>query len=200
MHIHDLAAISRHGPAATPIHAPAAKIEKMVGARLAALILIAALSAGCESKSSKTGAAGIGKAKTVSGCVEQPGSTAIALAVRDFIKHSEPKPMRFLTAAGTDSAIPDEGIRELQDKGPTYFYAGADAARKKVREKLELAGPFTALLVVMRGDRKNEDGTEVVSLGGHYVTGQFDGKAAASHAYTMSCDTAGWRIKTKADQ
>ncbi|MEP6780278.1 MAG: hypothetical protein ABJC26_10335 [Gemmatimonadaceae bacterium] len=154
----------------------------------------------CDSgKGSSAAKVASGKATVAKGCVEEPGSSAATVAIRDFIKNSDPKPMRFLSAAGTDSAVPEEGLRALQDKGPTYFYAGTDEQKKKVRDKIELAGPFTALLIVMRSDKKNDDGTEVVNLGGHYITGEFDGKAAASHAYTMSCDTSGWSIKSKAD-
>ncbi len=179
----------------------AVRARKGAVALLMTLALLSVMFTACESsKGSKSEAVSGARPKADAGCMEQPGSTPVALAVRDFIKHSEPKPMRFLTAAGTDSAIPDDGLRELQDKGPTYFYSGPEAALKKVRAKLDTAGPYTALLVVMHGDKKNDDGTEVVQLGGHYLTGEFDGKSAVSRAYTMACDTAGWRIKSKADQ
>ena len=87
----------------------------------------------------------------------------------------------------------------LQDKGPTYFYAGKETQKAKVREKLEQAGPFTALLVVMRADRKNTDGTRTVDLGGHFVTGKYDGKETPSRSYTFKCDTAGWAMASKKD-
>lgn len=166
-----------------------------------AVVVLGVAIGGCDSgKGAGATKLASGKAKVAKGCVEEPGSSAATVAIRDFIKNSVPKPMRFLTAAGTDSAVPEEGLRALQDKGPTYFYAGTEAQKKKVRDKIELAGPFTALLIVMRSDKRNDDGTEVVSLGGHYITGEFDGKRAASQAYTMSCDTSGWSIKSKADQ
>ncbi|MEP6764626.1 MAG: hypothetical protein ABJB66_09965 [Gemmatimonadaceae bacterium] len=164
------------------------------------IVVLGVVIGACDSgKGSSVAKTASGKAKAEKGCVAEAGSSAATVAIRDFIKNSEPKPMRFLSAAGTDSAVPDEGLRALQDKGPTYFYAGSEEQKKKVRDKIELAGPFTALLIVMRSDKKNADGTEVVSLGGHYLTGEFDGKVAPARAYTMSCDTAGWSIKSKAD-
>ena len=169
-----------------------------MGAAVALIVTVMACDSG---KGSTTDAkSALRKSKAASGCVAQAGETPAALAVRDYIKNSQPKPMRFLTAAGSDSAVPDDAFHELQDKGPTYYYAGTDAAKKKVRDKLELAGPFTALLVVVRGVKKNDDGTEVLRIGGHYLTGEYDGKAGDSRAYRMACDTAGWSIKNKQDE
>lgn len=174
---------------------------KRVPAPLAGAILLTLTLAACDTGKSAAAAKTVGgKGKANSGCAEEPGQGAVSIALRDFIKTTEPKPMRFLSAVGTDSAVPDASIRELQDKGPTYLWGGNDAAKKKLREKIELAGPFTALLIAVRGDKKNGDGTEVVSIGGHFLTGEFDGKPAARHAYTMACDTAGWHVKSKADQ
>ena len=130
-------------------------------------------------------------------CAPQPGKTADFVAIADYIKSTEPKPMRFLSAAGTDTAVSDDGMAAMQDKGPTYFYAGKEAAMKAVRDKLELAGPFTALLIVNHGVTKNADGTRTIKLGGHFVTGEFDGKLAKSMTYTMSCGAAGWAVAGK---
>jgi hypothetical protein len=153
----------------------------------------------CDGSKSAGDAAGnkAAKASDASGCAPKIGVNPGALAVSDYIKTADPKPMRFLTAAGTDSAISDEGMPSLQDKGPTYFYAGKETQKAKVRAKLEEAGPFTALLVVMRADRKNADGTRTITLGGHFVTGQYDGKETPVSTYTFSCDSSGWKQASK---
>lgn len=163
------------------------------------LILACAACNGGRDAGGKTAGA---NAKTAAepSCAPQPGVTPGFLAVADYIKTTQPAPMRFLTAAGTDSAVSDDGMRALQDKGPTYFYAGKESQKQKVREKLEQAGPFTALLVVMRGDTKNADGTQTIRLGGHFVTGKYDGTNTPSRAYTYACSADGWKMSAVKDE
>lgn len=122
-------------------------------------------------------------------------STAIGLAVLDFITKAEPLPKRFLSAAGTDSAVPDDGFAMLQEKGPTYFYSSDSVAQRKIREKLEEVGPYPSMLVVFRGSTETENGNTVtVRLGGHYVGGDDNGTVSPTRSFEMRCDTTGWKI------
>ena len=118
------------------------------------------------------------------------------LALRHFVKAAIPLPRRFLIAAGTDSALSDTDMKTLvAEFGPTYYYAGSEASKAKLRDKLSTVGPWPVLLVVLRGDKKIGPTTELIRLGGHYVTGEFDGKVAVSREYTMTCGGAGWTLK-----
>lgn len=103
-------------------------------------------------------------------------------------------PRRFLNAAGTDSALSDIAMKTLTELGPTYYWAGNDAAKAKLREKLENVGPWPALLVVVRGEKKTSATVATVRIGGTYLTGQMHGKAVPTTTYTMSCSVAGWTI------
>lgn len=127
-------------------------------------------------------------------CVS-PDTTPVGLAVLDFITTAQPLPKRFLSAAGTDSAVPDDGFKVLQDKGPTYFYSSDTVAQRKIREKLEEVGPYPSMLVVFRGTTEGEQGkTVTVRLGGHYVGGDDHGKVAATRSYDVTCEPAGWKV------
>ncbi|HYW32157.1 MAG TPA: hypothetical protein VE869_11665 [Gemmatimonas sp.] len=128
-------------------------------------------------------------------------TTPLSLAVRDYITRAMPSAQRFLSAMGTDSALPDDGFRVLQDKGPTYFYSSDTTAQRKIREKLAEVGPFGSLLVVYRGQTAAPDGQTVdVRLGGHYVGGQHDGKQLAGKRFSIRCDSTGWRIASSAEE
>lgn len=128
-------------------------------------------------------------------------TTPVGLAVRDFITKASPTPQRYLSAAGTDSAIPDEGFKVLQDKGPTYFYSSDTSAQRTIRDKLAEVGPYASLLVVYRGQTPVEGGRAVdLRLGGHYVGGTHDGKVAATKRYTIRCDSTRWRIERSAEE
>lgn len=122
-------------------------------------------------------------------------TTPVGLAVRDFITVTQPTAKRYLSAAGTDSAVPDDGFKVLQDKGPTYFYSSDTVAQRKIREKLEEVGPYPSMLVVFRGKTETNDGNTVtVRLGGHFVGGDDNGKVAPNRSYEVTCDTTGWKI------
>lgn len=123
------------------------------------------------------------------------------VALRHFAKNADPLPRRFLNAAGTDSALSDVAMKTLTELGPTYYWAGNDAAKAKLRDKLETVGPWPALLVVVRSEKKTSATAATVRLGGTYLTGQMHGKALPTSTYTMSCNVAGWTIvKTLKDQ
>lgn len=122
-------------------------------------------------------------------------TTPVGLAVLDYIKAASPTPQRYLTAAGTDSAVPDDGFKVLQDKGPTYFYSSDPKAQQQIKDKLASVGPYASLLVVYRGTDEADNGNRLtVKLGGHYVGGEHDGKPATERRIEVLCDTAGWRL------
>jgi hypothetical protein len=128
-------------------------------------------------------------------CVSRD-STAMTMAVLDYITKADPRPQRFLSAFGTDSALPEDGFKTLQGKGPTYYYNDNPKNQAQVRAKLEEAGPYTTMLVVYKGKTEADNGnTLTVSIGGHYVGGEFEGKTAPVRAITVRCDTTGWRVK-----
>ena len=146
---------------------------------------------------SASGAAG---AVTTASC-DRGNPTAAYLAFREYIKTATPTPQRFLTAVGTDSAAPDDGFRAMQDKGPSYFYAGDSVAKKKLREKLAAVGPFASLLIVHRGTKTAATGDTVsVRLGGHYIGGMLDGKTAVSKAIVMVCVVDAWKVASTTDE
>lgn len=128
-------------------------------------------------------------------CQAVAGKSALQLALRHYIKAAVPLPRRFLIAAGTDSGMSDAAMKTLVEFGPSYYYAGSETVKAKLRDKLTTIGPWPVLLIVVRSDKKIGTSTAVIRLGGHYVTGEFDGKHAVSREYTMSCGAAGWTVK-----
>ncbi len=121
-------------------------------------------------------------------------TTALRVAVLDYITTADPRPQRFLSTFGTDSALPEDGFKSLQDKGPTYYYNDNPKNQAQVRAKLDEAGPYTTMLVVYKGKQESDNGNTVtVTLGGHYTGGAHEGKAAAVRDITVRCDSTGWR-------
>jgi hypothetical protein len=122
-------------------------------------------------------------------------TTPVALAVLDYITYADPRPQRFLSAFGSDSALPDDGFKVLQGKGPTYYYNDNPKNQAQVKAKLEQAGPYTTMLVVYKGQEEADNGNTVtVSLGGHYVGGEHDGDVAPVRDIAVRCDSTGWRL------
>lgn len=133
---------------------------------------------------------------SASACVSTD-TTPVTLAVRDYISTASPTPQRYLSAAGTDSAVPDDGFKVLQDKGPTYFYGGDSVAQRKIREKLASVGPYASLLVSFRGRTESDGGnTVVVKLAGQYIGGEHEGKKSPLKTYSVKCDSTHWKIAT----
>lgn len=155
------------------------------------LLLLAACGGGASADRAKAAEATVAAGPS---CVSTD-TTPVGLAVLDFITKAEPLPKRFLSAAGTDSAVPEDGFKVLQDKGPTYFYSSDTVAQRKIREKLEEVGPYPSMLVVFRGKSEAEQGkTVTVRLGGHYVGGDDNGKVTPNRSYDVRCDTTGWKV------
>lgn len=127
-------------------------------------------------------------------CVSRD-TTAVGLAVLDYITTASPHPQRYLSAAGTDSAVPEDGFKMLQNKGPTYFYSSDAKAQQQIKEKLASVGPYASLLVVYHGKTEADNGNTVtVTLGGHYVGGEHDGKPSPTRQITVRCDSTSWRV------
>ena len=128
-----------------------------------------------------------------------PATDALAhTAVLEYLKlQTDPYPQRFLVAAGTDSALPESGLRALQDKGPTYFYPADSAQRTKVRAKLDSVGTYTTILIAWRGLEKG-DTASAVRLAGTFIGGKHDGRTAPVRTMHFACDSTGWHY-TRAD-
>lgn len=156
--------------------------------------LLAVACGGSDKTSDKAAESNSKEASAVSACAAAD-STPVALAVLQFITEASPRAMRFLTAAGTDSAVPDDGFKILQDKGPTYFYSSDAKGQAQVRQKLDLAGPWPSLLVVYHGTSTNSGGDTVkVTLGGHYVGGEHDAKIIENRVVSVFCEGTQWKV------
>jgi hypothetical protein len=156
--------------------------------------LVAAALAACggSGEASKSGASK-GAAATI-GCVSTD-TTPVSLAVKDYISTASPGPQRYLTAAGTDSELPPDGLKAIQDRGPTYFYSADPSAGKKLRDKLASAGPYTTMLVIFRGKSESDGGKSVaVKLAGLYVGGEHEGKKSPLKVYSVKCDSTTWKV------
>jgi hypothetical protein len=152
-------------------------------------LLVVALLTACGGDAPKEGSSNM---QAESGCASAD-STAVELAVLDYITNANPKPQRFLHASGTDSAVTDEALKVLQDKGPTFFYVGSEEAKKKLRDKLEYDGPFPSMLVVMPSRQVSADSsTETITIGGHYVANQLNGTASPPRTFSFRCDSSKW--------
>ncbi len=123
--------------------------------------------------------------------------TPVALAVTDFIGAAEPKPERFLTAATTDSALPQAAEAVVSKEGPVFFWLPDPAMQAQMRAKLEGDGPWKNMLVVVREQSDHGDGTWTVRVGGRYVGGELHGTESPEKAYTVSCiigDPSAWKV------
>jgi hypothetical protein len=134
-----------------------------------------------------------------SACDQTPGSGVYAEAFTQYMVGLAPTPRRFLSAAGTDSALPDAVFQGVQAKGPTYFYPGDEAGRRVVLEKLRSVGDWPTLLVLWRGNEVLSDSTVAIRLAGHYVGGSDDGTAAPTKTMHFACDTIPWQFVRTAD-
>lgn len=165
-----------------------------------ALLTLAILMA-CGGDSKGTAGTVVADATAKSKACNRGDTTATYLAFREYIKTTVPTPQRFLTAAGTDSAAPDDGFRAMQDKGPSYFYGGDSVAKRKIREKLASVGPYASLLIVHRGTTTTTSGdTVTVHLGGHYIGGDLEGKTAMSKTIVVVCATDAWKVASASDE
>ena len=158
-----------------------------------ALLTLAVALAGCG------GGTGDTRRSTAGAGACAPATDALAhSAVLEYLKlQTDPYPQRFLVAAGTDSALPESGLRALQDKGPTYFYPADTTQRAKVRAKLDSVGTYTTILLAWKG-MESSDTASAVRLSGTFVGGKHDGRTAPSRTMHFACDSTGWHY-TRAD-
>jgi hypothetical protein len=144
-------------------------------------------------------------ARAGAGCGSLDTSAVVAKAVTQFITTTDPKPLRFLYMAGTDSTLPDAGQRAVQDKGPTYLWPANPAQQPVVRKKLEDAGPWNALLITYKGIDQPTPETARVRIGGTWIGPVDDGKQLGVKAATFECSTVGdsahsWQFKSIASE
>jgi hypothetical protein len=123
-----------------------------------------------------------------------PGDEVVSMAVTEYLKKVTPPPKRFLVSVGTDSALPDAAGQALQDKGPTFLYPADPGQQTVVRKQLAAKGNFPTLLIAYHGLRQLDDTRAVVRVGGHFVGGAEDGRAAPSGVIYFQCDTARWHV------
>ena len=145
-----------------------------------ALVLAAACSGG-DGKKASSGAA-----------CRQSADSATWRAVIAYTKGSNPYPQRFLSAALSDSALPDVGVEALQDRGPTWFFPPDSAGRTKVRNRMDEGITYTTLLVAWHGLTREADTAVVVRLGGRYIGGKFEGTVGRAMAYRFECPDGRW--------
>jgi hypothetical protein len=147
-------------------------------------------------------------ARAQAGCATVDTSALVGQAVTQYIASTQPKPLRFLYMSGTDSMLPDGGVRALQDKGPTYLWPADAKQQPIVRKRLDDAGPWNALLVTYRGTVPGGAGSGEsvrVRLGGHWIGHEDDGKSLAPKAATFECRSVGdsahvWRMTGMAEE
>ena len=151
-------------------------------ASLVVLALATAVACGGGSGSTAKGA----KRAAGSACLSKD-TTPVTLAVRDYISTASPTPQRYLSAAGTDSAVPQDGFKVLQDKGPTYFYGGDSVAQRKIREKLASVGPYASLLVLFRG-KSEADGVSLTM--DHVIPFSRGGETSEGNLVTLTLSGA----------
>ena len=159
-------------------------------------VLLCTLLLGCGGEGRPDSAADAPPADPAAACRSAaPGP--VALAVRDFITAADPAPQRFLTAAATDSALPQSAQTVVERKGPVFIWPSDAATQAKMRTKLEGDGPWINMLVVVRGETPQPDGTVEVRVGGWYVGLDVDGRESPERRFTVECvagDTPVWRV------
>lgn len=138
-------------------------------------------------------------ARDAAGCGSLDTAAVVRAAVTQFVTTTDPKPLRFLYMAGTDSTLPEAGTRVLQDKGPTYLWPATPEQQPIVKKKLSDSGPWNALLVTYKGISQPTPETARVRLGGTWIGPVDDGKQLGVKAANFECSTAGdsahtWRL------
>lgn len=132
-----------------------------------------------------------GGANDAAACADPTPDEVLASAVGSYLDGRQPRPLRFLNAAGTDSAMPEAGMRVMQSRGPTYLYPPDSAAQAKVRERLEEAA-WPSLLVTYYGIERTGATETVVRLGGTWIGGELHGQSAGSEDVQLLCRTGRW--------
>lgn len=123
-----------------------------------------------------------------------PAAQAIGPAVVEYVKRRRPTPQRFLAAIGTPDALPEDGMRALQDRGPTWYFPADSAGQAKVRARLEQAGRYATLLVLYQGISQPAAGQTVVRLSGRYIGAADDGLLAPEEGVALRCRAGAWSL------
>lgn len=128
--------------------------------------------------------------------------SAAQIAVLDYITTAEPKPLRFLNAVATDSALPDDVALVVQDKGPTFYWLQDEKNQQQIRDKLAGDGSWATMLVLVRENTDHGDGTYTMRIGGRYVGAPNDGAVSPEKQYRLRCQvdgtTAAWAMDSTA--
>jgi hypothetical protein len=141
-----------------------------------------------------------GEKKTSNGVVcRQSKDSATWRAVVSYAKSSDPYAQRFLSAARSDSALPDVGVEALQDRGPTWFFPPDSAGRTKVRDRLN-DGIANTLLVFWHGAVPEGDTAMVIRLNGRYIGGKNEGTVARTKLYRFKCPDDRWVLTDSTEQ
>lgn len=169
-------------------------------ARVAAALAAAAALA-CSGGDRKASDARIA-AREAAGCNTVDTAAVVKKAVAAFLDSLQPKPLRFLYMAGTDSMLPDAGQQALQDHGPTYLWPADPAKQGPVKTNLSNRGPWNALLVTWRGLSQPRPDQALVRLGATWIGPVDDGKQVGVHATRFECRAAGdsayqWVVTSK---
>ena len=127
-------------------------------------------------------------------CPAFPRSQVLKDAVTQFITTASPTPQLFLYIPGTDSSLPDAGVRALQDKGNTFLYSQDPKAQQDMRKKLSGIDYYTSMLVVYKGLERPDSTHAIVRLGGHYVGTKTEKEPPAARALAFQCDSTEWRF------
>ena len=162
----------------------------------AAAILVTACSG---SDGGRERAAGRRATRDASGCGSVDTTVISRDAVLALIATTNPKPLRFLYIPGTDSSLPEGGVRALQDKGPTYLYSQDPRLQEQAKANLANRGPWNALLVLYEGMSRPTDDTVAVKVSGRFVGSVEDGQVVPSRTMNFACSTVGdsahrWRL------
>lgn len=147
------------------------------------LLLATACGGAGDSGSSQGNAAQLNAASACNALTETPAQ----LAVLDFIAAADPKPWRFLTAVSTDSALSESAFDVVQKKGPTFYWLTDQKSQQQIRDKLVRDGDWATMLVLMRENSDNGNGTHTLRVGGRYVGAPHEGVESPEKRYTVQC-------------
>ncbi len=171
---------------------PRTAFREVVSCFTIGLVMLLACGGGDRSSSKTAGARSAARGR---GACAPAGTDIVGLAVTRYVRDTRPTAQRFLNAAGSDSALPEAGMRALQDKGPTWFYSSDSAQKAALYARMKDLGSYTTLLVSYQGMRQVSDSEATVKLRGNYVGGEIDGLAAPERDFRFACDSSRWVLR-----
>ncbi len=153
----------------------------------ASLLLLVAACGGAGDSGSARNASGAAAQLDASSACNALSETPAQVAVLDFIATADPKPWRFLTAVSTDSALSESAFDAVQKKGPTFYWLTDAKSQQQIRDKLANDGDWATMLVLMRENTDNGDGTHTLRVGGRYVGAPHEGVESPEKRYSVQC-------------